>query len=147
MVAPVIVAIVSSIAMHPTQVACDADVNHSGLPAPPGFEVGAWTIVGGSTIHVLPRYCRYSFAKPPDWTFAKALEVFIHEAAHARGVHTEACAEMTADVGVYDIVRRFYGIPFFTPLSKLIGAQVLIYSRELLPDYQPERCWNSGTYG
>lgn len=144
MVAAVVLAVIASIAGHPVQVACDADVNHSSLTAPIDFQVVAWAVVGGSVIHVLPRECLYSFAVPRMPEFAEMIEVFIHEAAHARGIASESCAELTVDIGVFDVLRRFYRVPFFSPLSLRVGAEVLAHTRTLLPDYQPEACWNSG---
>lgn len=139
-----ILAVVASIAGHPVTVACDADVNRpSSVPA---GAIG-WAIIGGDTIHIHPLMCDYSRAEVGSPEFAAALDLFIHESAHARGVLSESCAEMTADVGVFDVLRRFYGIPFFTPMSRRIGAQVLAITRTLSPEYQPELCWNTNLYG
>lgn len=147
MVAPVILAVVSFVAGHGTTVACDANVNPGPNPPPPGFVVEAWTPYGGNVIHALPTVCDESNNPVGSPQFVVSLATFIHEAAHARGIRTETCAEMTADIGVYDVLRKFYGIPFFSRLSKQIGAEVLALTRVRPPEYQPERCWNSGAYG
>lgn len=145
MVAPIILSVVAFVAGHPTAVACDANVNQGPNPPPPGFVVEAWTPYGGNVIHTLPSLCDGSNDPVGSPQFAAALRVFIHEAAHARGVHSETCAEMTADEGVFDVLRRFYGVPFFSPLSERVGAEVLALTRVRPPEYQPELCWRTGT--
>jgi len=147
MLAPVILAIVTAIAGHPTTVACDADSNPSPFPTAPGYVVAAWTLTGGDTIHALPLLCNESRYPLGSTEFAAAIETFIHEAARARGVVTDSCAQLTADEGVYDVLRRWYGVPFFSPMSEQVGAQVLSLTRKLPASYQPELCWNSGSYG
>ena len=134
----------SWIAGHPVTVACDADVNQSPFQAPAGREATAWTLIGGNVIHVYPAFCDASSAPIGSVQFAQALDVFIHEAAHASGTRVESCAELTADIGVYDVLRRFYAIPFFSQMSATIGAQVLADTRTLSAAYQPEACWQSG---
>lgn len=142
MVAPVILSVVAFIAGHPTNVACDADVNHGGIPSRPGFALKGWAQHDGNVIHVLPGFCDASTLRPRDPGFPETIELFIHEAAHARGIVSESCAEMTADIGVFDVLRRFYGVPFFSRLSVRVGRAVLAMTREGFADYQPELCWN-----
>ena len=144
-VAPVILSVVSWIAGHPVTVACDVDTNPSPFPSP-GYTATAWTYTGGNVIHVMPAFCDYSTAPVGSDNFARVIDVFIHEAARARGVQTDTCVEMTSDVGVYDVLRRFYGIPFFSRMSVLVGAQVLALTRTLPASFQPEACWASGTW-
>lgn len=146
MLAPIILAVVSLVAGHPTTVACDADTNPSPFPTAPGQVATAWTLTGGNVIHVHPRFCDFSAAPVGTEDFARVIDVFIHEAARARGVQTDSCVEMTADIGVYQVLRDFYNVPFFTALSRRVGAQVLAYTRKLPASYQPEACWNSGVY-
>jgi hypothetical protein len=146
-VAPVILAVVSFIAGHPTTVACDATLNGHAASAPAGTTPIAWTPYGGSTIYVLPSICDESNATVGTEQFAHAIGTFIHEATHARGVVSESCAEMTADIGVFDVLRRFYDVPFFSSTSVLVGAEVFAFTRQRPAEYQPEACWQSGRFG
>ena len=134
----VILSVVAFIAGHPTQVACDPTLN--GHPA--GI---AWTAYGSSKIYAAPDICTDAAQPVDSWQFAYALGTFIHEAAHARGIRSESCAELVADIGVYDVLRRFYNIPFFTVESETIGGTVLANSHRRGPEYQPEACWATGT--
>lgn len=142
MVAPVILAAAAFIAGHPVTVACDANVNHGPVAERAGETLQGWALYGGDVIHVLPAYCRASTIRPGDPGFAATIDLFIHEAAHARGIVSESCAELTADVGVFDVLRRFYGVPFFSRLSRQVGAQLLAISRRKPADYQPGLCWS-----
>lgn len=125
-------------------VACDVDTNPSPYPTAPGYTATAWTLTGGNVIHVHPRFCDYSSSPVGSNDFALVIGVFIHEAARARGVVTDSCARMTADLGVYQMLRDFYNVPFFSPTSERVGAQVLALTRLLPASYQPELCWASG---
>lgn len=136
MIPAVILAVIAFVAGKPAQVACDADVNPP-IGVPPGFVVEAWTKVGGDTEHVVPRLCAGFSARPGSIEFARSIRVVIHESAHARGVWTEDCAELYADLVVFDVLRQFYNIPFFSPLSEEIGAQVLAETRLRPSYYQP----------
>lgn len=141
---PIALSVAAMIAGKPVTVACDADINPgpTGLPAP-GFAVEAWTLYGGDTVHMLPQLCDDLAARPGTIEFASGIRVLIHESAHARGIRREDCAELVADIGVFDVLRRRYDIPFFSPLSRLIGAQVLALTRLRPTNYQPETCWSS----
>ena len=132
------------IASHPTAIVCDADVNLGPNPPPQGVE--AWTVRGTGPIHLRPERCDDLGQPVGSARFGRAIGTLIHEASHARGVRREACAEMTADIGVFDVLARFYRVPMFTPLSWQVGAQVLALTRGLPADYQPELCWRSA-YG
>lgn len=143
---PKVVEVASWIAGHPVTVACDADTNPSPFPAPPGSVATAWTFTGGNVIHVHPGFCTASTAPLGSDAFARVMDVFIHEAARARGLSDDSCVELLADLGVYDVLQRFYGVPFFSPLSEEIGAQVLALTRTLPSVYQPESCWQSGGF-
>lgn len=147
MIAPVMLAVASFIAGHPTVVTCDATLNGQAANAPAGTTPIASTPYGGNTIYVVPSICDESNAPVGTEQFAHAIGTIVHEASHARGVVSESCAEMTADVGVFDVLRRFYNIPFFSSMSVLVGAEVLAFTRRRPADYQPEACWASGVYG
>lgn len=140
MVAPVILSVVAFIAGHPTSVACDADTNQSPFAAP-GYVATAWTYTGGNVIHAHPAFCTASNDAIGTDGFARAMDVFIHEAARARGLQKDSCVEMLADIGVYQVLRDFYGVPFFSAMSRKVGAQVLALTRTLTPNFQPEACW------
>lgn len=128
MIAPAVALMVAAfIAGHPTQVLCDV---------PPTAVVVAWTNPGSSVIHMQEDACAGLAAKPGDLSFAHGLSALIHESAHARGVRSEACAEAWADLTSYDVLRRFWHVPFFTPLSWLVGAQIREESRRLPASYQ-----------
>lgn len=140
MVAAVVLSVVAFIAGHPTQVVCGDGL---GGHATPG--VIGWTAYGGNVIYVTDKICVGSNAEVGSDAFALGIGTLIHEAAHARGVRKESCAEMTADIGIYDVLRRFYNVPFFTPTSRMVGLQVLENTRRRPAEYQPEACWASGT--
>lgn len=142
--APILVSVAAMVAGKPMNVACDADTNFGNTAPPPaGFVVEAWTPYGGDTVHMLPQLCDDVLQQPGTEEFATGIRVLIHESAHARGVRREDCAELTADIGVYDVIRRLWGIQFFTPLSWQIGSQVLNLTRLRPLNYQPETCWDS----
>jgi len=135
MVAPVVLAVAAFIAGHPVTVSCDAATNR-----PPSVPTGAlgWSVVGGSESHLSGDVCNDLEDSPGGLDFAAGIAVLIHEAAHAKGVRSEACAQWYAVFGVYDVLRRFYAIPFFTDESRLIGAEVLEFTKlRLPPEYQP----------
>lgn len=144
-VAPVFLSLIAMIAGHPTSVACDADTNPSPFAAP-GYAATAWTYTGGDVIHAHPVFCQDTYSAPGTDEFARAVDVFLHEAARARGIQSDSCVELTADLGVYQVLRDYYGVPFFSPMSALVGAQVLALTRTLPASFQPEACW-SGGYG
>src|SRR5437867_3953223 len=98
MIVPALVlTIAATIAGHPTQVVCDVPATES---------VAAWTIPGTSTIHMKEHICAELDRRPGDPLFAVALATLIHESAHARGVSAEDCAELWADLVVYDVLER-----------------------------------------
>lgn len=144
MIGPVILSVIAFIAGHPTTVVCDATLG-GHADASTGFTVIAWSAYGGDTIYAAPSLCDETRGRVGSLAFAHSIGTFIHEASHARGIHTETCAELTADIGVFDVLRRFYNVPFFTPLSRLVGAQVLTFTRARPTAYQPETCWG-GVY-
>jgi hypothetical protein len=139
-VAPVILSVVAFIAGHPTSVVCDEQLG--GLAVAGAV---ARTPFGGNVIYALPRICDDTAAVPGTQQFALGVGTFIHEAAHARGYRLESCAEMIADIGIYQVLRDFYGIPFFTPKSESIATQVFRQTRGLPESYQPELCWARGS--
>lgn len=145
MIAPVILSVVAFIAGHPTTVVCDATLGGHAAEAPADITPIGFTPYGGNVIYALPSLCDETSMPVGSTRFAHALGTFVHEASHARGVRSESCAEMTADIGVFDVLRRFYSIPFFSARSVAIGAQVLAFTRARPPNYQPEACWASGT--
>lgn len=130
MIAPAVaLAVVAFIAGHPAQIACDVSESATA--------VEAWTTPGGSTTHFKPSLCEGLGSRPGDLRFGRALGTLIHEGAHARGVKSEACAESWADLAVFDVLRRFYNIPMFSPLSWRIGAQVYAQTQGRPAEYQP----------
>ena len=142
-VAPVFLAAIAFIAGHPTTVVCDANTNPSPF-ASPGYTATAWTYTGASVIHADPVFCSDTNDQPGNDGFARAIDVFLHEAARARGIQSDSCVELVSDVGVYDVLRRFWNVPFFSGESERIGAQVLALTRTLPATFQPESCWSSG---
>jgi hypothetical protein len=119
--------IASMISGHPTQIACDV---------PTTAVVEAWTTPRSNLLHMQPTLCAGLGMAPGDPRFSYALGVLIHESSHARGVLREACAEMYADVLIYQVLRDYYRVPFFSKLSMQIGAQVLYFSRHRPAEYQ-----------
>ncbi len=143
-VAPIFLSVIAFIAGHPTQVSCDADTNPSPFATAPGATVTAWTLTNGTVVHALPSLCLETQTKPGTLLFADALATMIHEAARDEGIQSDSCVEMLADVGVYDALRRFWNVPFFSRESEQIGSQVLYLTRRKPASYQPETCWSSG---
>lgn len=125
----VALAVAAFVADKPASIACDV---------PESAIVNGWTAPElSSVIHLKPSRCDALAEKPGAAGFASSLSLVIHEAAHLRGVRSEACAELWANLAVYDVLRRFYGVPFFSPLSWRIGAQVVAITHRLPPIYQP----------
>src|SRR6266496_3650094 len=123
------------IAGQPVQVTCDVPESATA--------VEAWSSPG-LAIHMKPSLCTglsRKIGEPErgagDVSFAHAIAVLIHESAHVKGVRAEDCAELYVDLGVYQVLRDYYGIPFFTPLSWLVGGQVHAHTLRLPPSYQP----------
>jgi hypothetical protein len=120
--------IIAMIAGHPTQVTCDV---------PATAVITAWTSFDGQEIHMQESICAGLEEQLGTYRFAASISTLVHESAHARGVRSESCAETWVNVAVYDVLWRFYAVPFFTPLSEEIGAQVATITRGLPPAYQP----------
>lgn len=137
MLAPVILSVVALIAGHPVSVQCDPALGGHFIPG-----AAAWTPYGGNVIYATPQICDDTTQPLGTLQFALGLNIFIHEAAHARGVVSESCAELVADIGVYQVLRDFYDTPFFTPTSWMIGDQVLLLTHRKPAAYQPEGCWS-----
>lgn len=145
--APTMVAAASWVAGHPVTIACDAALDGHAASLQAGLTPLAWTPYGGNIIYAQPSLCDETSATIGSQAFAQAIGTIIHEATHARGVVSESCAELTADVGVFDVLRRFYDVPFFSATSVLVGAEVLGLTRARPANYQPEACWRSGLFG
>lgn len=125
--------IAASIAGHPVGIKCDAEINN---PFP--FPVDGWAYVGGNELHMTRYLCDALERRDTNETaFARALGTLIHEAAHTRGVESEACAELYAQVLVYQVLRDHYRIPFFTRVSRRVGEAVARLTSLLPPAYQP----------
>jgi hypothetical protein len=138
-IAPVLAAIVAAfVAGHPTQIVCDADVNRSPTPAPPGFVATAWTAVGGNVIHMIPARCAGLEAKPGNGEFARSLGTLIHEASIARGVRTEQCANLWTALLPFEVLERYYDVPMGSPLSWSVAGQVLGHVLDGPPEYRPQ---------
>ena len=134
--------VVTFIAGHQTSIVCDPTLGGHAATSPDAF---GWAAYGGNIVYLVPAICQDMSADIGSPRFAEGIAAVIHEAAHARGARSESCAEMTADLGVFDALRRFYGVPFFSDLSRTVGDQVLAGTRLRPESYQPEECWN-GAY-
>lgn len=133
--------IAAAISGHPTKIACDTDTNPGPVKPPPGYVVEAWTPVGGDTIHMAPVLCAGLFAPIGNIRFAQSYRVLLHEAAHARGIAVEACAELYA----WEHARNFlYTHYFFDPwlfwLSDQVVKQIEAETRLRPANYQPQLC-------
>ena len=60
-----------------------------------------------------------------------------NESAHLRGVRLEACAELWANLVVFDVLSRFYRVPMFSTLSWRVGEQVAALTRARPAEFQP----------
>jgi hypothetical protein len=122
-------AAVAFIAGYPAQIECDL---------PDNGDIMGFALPGAPALRMQPYLCA-NLGKQP-WTpqFVQAIATVIHESAHLKGVKSETCAEWYAVAGIYDVLRRFYGIPFFSPFSRQIGNQALMFARSLGPTYQPD---------
>ena len=69
-------------------------------------------------------------------TYVAALFVAAHEAAHAAGIEDEAIANCWALYWAQDLARRFHGIRFFTPASRLVLNYARHIQRDSPPDYR-----------
>lgn len=129
----VIAAIALAVAGHPVEVRCDA-----GATNPFAFEVYGWANLNANEIHLQPGLCLV-LQRRPDGTqpFAIAFGTLVHESVHARGIRAEDCAELWADLASFDLLQRFYGIPMFSYLSRVIGAGILYQTHLKPPSYQP----------
>jgi hypothetical protein len=129
--------VATAIAGHPTTVTCDTS-GYPGPAPPPGFQVEAWTAVGSKEIHLAPFLCSGLDSPLGSAAFARSIGVLIHESAHARGIRTEDCAELWGNLVVFDVLRRFYGVPFFSRLSLQVAAQVRNFTLVRPTSYQPK---------
>lgn len=137
MLPAVVAAVALAIAGHPVHVACDADANHPGVTPPVGAFVEGWTVPGSDTVHLASAYCDDLGRGVRSPYFPVAFGTLIHESAHARGVTSEACAEAWADLTYPDWLARFYGVPFFSPLSLSIGATIYAHTLAKPASYHP----------
>lgn len=128
------------VAGHPVEIICDADVNPSPKPVPPGFVVDAWTLIGTGPIHMVPAICANLRARVGTPEFTHALRVLLRESAIAGQARSESCAELYAELGSYDVLRRFYRVPFFTALSRRIGDDVVAEVKTSPPNFAPSLC-------
>lgn len=129
--------VASYVSGHPVRVYCDADKNPGADPPLPGFVKQAWTVIGGEEIHLHPNYCYYLKQPIKGNLFPLTLRILIHEAAHARGVSVESCAELYAVLRSYEVLQLFWHVTPGTTLSNHVGAVVLQASRARPPSYQP----------
>ena len=132
--AEIAAAIVLAVSGHPgVMIGCDADTNNPYF----NFPVAGWAIFGGNEVHLHPQYC--ADMDPRVWrdsvTRGVALGVLIHEAAHARGVRSEQCAEMYAGVLMYEYLERFYGISMFSAESWEASRWWVVRNRSLPQNY------------
>lgn len=97
---------------------------------------GGFANVGGPQIWLSPRVCLPLRFGPGDTSFAPGLGVLLHEATHARGWRDEGLAECAALVLAYETLRRFYGVPFFSPLMRDLYASLLRDYYAAPPEYQ-----------
>ena len=122
-------AIASFIAGHPVVVRCDADTNRPAqLRVPSGVALDGWSWIPSGEVHLDPMLCA-DLAWTPEGTipdglgFTTAVATLIHEAAHAGGVETEACANRRASRAMPFVLRRWYGIPVRSRLQVAIARQ------------------------
>lgn len=118
--------VASFAAGKPVAVACDVETNNPlGDP-----RVQGWTRVGSSELHLRLPLCNYLTLNPRSTVpgdlprFVYALTVLLHESFHARGVVSEACANTYTQLISFDVLRRFYGVSFFTALSWQVGGMM-----------------------
>lgn len=60
----------------------------------------------------------------------RALFIAAHEAAHAAGIDDEGIANCWGLYWAQDLARTFYGVPFFSPASRVVRS----YARQLQRD-------------
>jgi hypothetical protein len=122
-------AAVAFVAGYPAQVTCDL---------PDSGNVMGYAVPGAPALRMQPWLCD-SLRRPPFTSgFVYAMTTVIHEAAHLRGVRSERCAAWYSVAGIYDVLRRFYGIPFFSSQSRHIGSQALMFVQSLGETYRPD---------
>ena len=125
MIAPALALLAAAfVAGKPVQVACDADVNLGGVQVQAGYSLEGWTVPGRSEIHLHPNICS-GLAQPAySAGFASAFRVVLHEAAHAKGIRSESCAEGYALVYARETARRFYRVPLWSSTSEELSAKI-----------------------
>lgn len=137
----VTILIATALAGHPTKIACDTDTNPGPVVPPPGYVVEAWTPYGGDTIHMAPSLCAGFYADIGTVRFAQSYRVLLHEAAHARGIVSEACAEAYAWQYPRSVLYTYYRFdPWLFFLSDRIAKQIQAETRLRPANYQPEEC-------
>lgn len=137
-------AVASWAAGKPLTVWCESDpaewnrlVAQSGLTHEPGSSVAGFTLFAAPTIYL--RYDRCPMlAGPEHWGFGLGLNTLLHEAYHQRGggVRDEALVECAALVLQYEAMRRFYGVPFFSPTMTRHADVAIAHSRTLPARFQ-----------
>jgi hypothetical protein len=131
-------AMASLVAGHPVRVDCVRDADAWGRGPAPGALGYAYDHEPGA-IHLSPYACLV-LDVPGSPLFGGGLHILAHEAAHARGIHDEGCAEVWALAWVADLGRRFYGVPFFSPRSIALQAASASIHRMTPAEYQTGKC-------
>lgn len=130
-------AMASLVAGHPVRVDCVTDPA-AWLRGPAPQALGyQWAHEPGE-IHLGPYACEALRVRTSPLLGA-GLHILAHEAAHARGIDSETVASCFGLAWAMDLARRFYAIPFFSPLSRGVEAAGLSIHR-MTPDEYRGQC-------
>jgi hypothetical protein len=100
-----------------------------------GTHVHAFAIVGGTEIRTAGWVCK-ALNGPVSENLGPALNVIAHEAAHVRGIRSEAEASCWGLMWVAHLAWEFYGIEFDSLASKTLLAASREYHLNTPKQYQ-----------
>lgn len=107
-------AMASLVAGHPVRVECVTD-SGAWLRGPAPQALG-YTYDGVPVVYLGPYACE-ALRDPRSPLFGGGLHILAHEAAHARGIQSEAAASCWALAWPMALAQRFYSVPFFSQRS------------------------------
>lgn len=123
----------ATVAGRPVDIACeDSNAAWASGPAPAANAYYSWD---SDYIRLAPSMCDLAQMSGSSLV-GPLLFVVAHEAAHARGVRSEAWADCYGLLWTADLARRFYSVEFYTARSDELMRQAVAYHRGAPADYQ-----------
>jgi hypothetical protein len=107
-----------------------------GLSAPAGFIIDGFTTYTAPVVYLAPLHCP-ELVGPTHRDFALGLNVLLHESYthYGAGIHDNAIQECGALLLQYEALRRFYGVPSFSPLMRRLTEQAFAFSQSKPASY------------